>query len=50
MPEIVEEEHNDSHTPVKLEKKVSMDSLHQEFEEECIEIDCGVVDSDNTDI
>lgn len=37
-------------TPQKLEKHVSRESLSQEFEEECIEIDCGVVDADNTDI
>lgn len=45
-----EEKCDNSCTPQKLAKQVSRDSLNNEFEEECVEIDCGVVDSNNTDI
>lgn len=52
IPDIEEEKEEacpcpcDNETPVKsLAHDASLDSLNQEFEEEVVEIDCGVVDT-----
>lgn len=47
-----EEKNNMDRSPHKFENKnnQSFDSLTQEFEEECIEIECGAAEENNTDI